>query len=89
MVFACFFDSIACWANQAFKSLMVAKSNKAAPRSSIWVTDICLSLACVLESSGPTSEEYLRLGRRGTFVGIVLTIVVLLIEFVMVVKPSP
>jgi uncharacterized membrane protein len=41
-----------------------------------------------LESAGPTSEEYLRLSRRGTVLGIVLAIIVLIIEFLMVTKPT-
>jgi uncharacterized membrane protein len=42
-----------------------------------------------LESSGPGSPEYLQLSRRGTILGIGLAVIVLLIEFVMVVKPTP
>lgn len=41
-----------------------------------------------LESAGPTSQEYLRLSRRGTFLGIALAIIVLIIEFLMVTKPT-
>ena len=42
----------------------------------------------VLESSGPTSDEYQRLSRRGTMLGILLLVVVLIIELLMVSKPS-
>jgi uncharacterized membrane protein len=41
-----------------------------------------------LESAGPSSEEYRRLSARGTVVGILLAIDVVVIEFLMVVKPS-
>lgn len=41
-----------------------------------------------LESSGPSSAEYLALSRRGTVVGIVLAVLVLIIEFLMVTKPT-
>jgi uncharacterized membrane protein len=41
-----------------------------------------------LEAGGPTSPEFLRLGQRGTVVGLVLTVDVVIIVFLMVVKPS-
>ena len=41
-----------------------------------------------LEASGPGSEEYARLGRRATVLGIVLAVLVLVIEFLMVTKPT-
>jgi hypothetical protein len=41
-----------------------------------------------LESSGITSPEYARLSQRGTVVGIVLAVDVLIIVFLMVVKPT-
>jgi uncharacterized membrane protein len=41
------------------------------------------------EAAGPTSPEYLRLGRRGTVVGLVLAVDVVVIVFLMVVKPTP
>ena len=41
-----------------------------------------------LEASGPNSPEYLALGQRGTVVGILLTIDVLAIVYLMVVKPT-
>jgi uncharacterized membrane protein len=42
----------------------------------------------ILESLGPTSAEYQSLSRRGTTVGIVLAVLVLIIEFLMVTKPT-
>lgn len=42
----------------------------------------------VLESEGPASAEYHRLAARGRTVGIVLGIIVIVIVFLMVVKPS-
>jgi uncharacterized membrane protein len=42
----------------------------------------------ILEAEGPASDEYRRLTRRGTILGIVLAVIVLLIEFDMVVKPT-
>jgi uncharacterized membrane protein len=42
----------------------------------------------MLEAEGPASGEYQRLSRRGTILGIVLAVGVLLIEFDMVVKPT-
>jgi uncharacterized membrane protein len=41
-----------------------------------------------LESGGPTSSEYLRLNQRGTIVGILLSIDVVIIVFLMVTKPT-
>ena len=41
-----------------------------------------------LEAAGPTSPEYNRLSQRGTVVGILLAIDVVLIVFLMVVKPT-
>jgi uncharacterized membrane protein len=41
-----------------------------------------------LESGGPTSPEFLRLGRRGTVVGILLSVDVIVIVFLMVTKPT-
>jgi uncharacterized membrane protein len=43
----------------------------------------------VLESQGATSEKYARLGRRSTLVGLVLMLIVLVIVFLMVTKPTP
>lgn len=42
----------------------------------------------VLESEGPSSAEYQRLAARGRSVGILLGIIVIVIVFLMVVKPS-
>ena len=42
----------------------------------------------VLESEGPASAEYHRLAARGRNVGILLGIIVIVIVFLMVVKPS-
>ena len=42
----------------------------------------------VLEASGPDAPEYAQLSRRGTIAGIVLAVIVLIIEFVMVTKPT-
>jgi uncharacterized membrane protein len=42
----------------------------------------------VLESEGPDSEEYRRLSSRGRTLGIVLGIIVVVIVFLMVTKPS-
>jgi uncharacterized membrane protein len=42
----------------------------------------------VLESQGPASEEYARLSNRGRTLGIVLAVLVVLIEFLMVTKPT-
>jgi uncharacterized membrane protein len=42
----------------------------------------------VLESEGPGSEEYRRLAVRGRSLGILLGIIVLVIVFLMVVKPA-
>jgi uncharacterized membrane protein len=42
----------------------------------------------VLEADGPESADYASLSRRGTTLGIVLAVIVLLIEFDMVVKPT-
>ena len=42
----------------------------------------------VLESEGPASAEYQRLAARGRSVGILLGIIVIVIVFLMVVKPS-
>jgi uncharacterized membrane protein len=42
----------------------------------------------VLESEGPGSEEYRRLSARGRVVGIVLGIIVVVIVFLMVTKPT-
>ena len=42
----------------------------------------------VLEAEGPASNEYARQSRRGTFLGIGLAVLVLVIEFDMVVKPT-
>jgi uncharacterized membrane protein len=41
-----------------------------------------------LEAGGPTSPEYTRLSQRGTLVGILLAIDVVIIVFLMVVKPT-
>jgi uncharacterized membrane protein len=41
-----------------------------------------------LESGGPTSPEYNRLAQRGTVVGILLAVDVVIIVFLMVVKPT-
>jgi uncharacterized membrane protein len=41
-----------------------------------------------LEAAGPASPEYRRLGQRGTVVGLALTVDVVLIVFLMVVKPT-
>jgi uncharacterized membrane protein len=42
----------------------------------------------VLESEGPTSEEYQRLAARGRNLGILLGVIVVAIVFLMVVKPA-
>lgn len=42
----------------------------------------------VLESDGPGSEEYQRLAARGRSLGILLGIIVIVIVFLMVVKPA-
>jgi uncharacterized membrane protein len=42
----------------------------------------------VLESEGPGSEEYQRLAARGRSLGILLGIIVVVIVFLMVVKPA-
>jgi uncharacterized membrane protein len=42
----------------------------------------------VLEASGPSSPEYNRLAQRGTVVGILLAVDVVIIVFLMVVKPT-
>lgn len=42
----------------------------------------------VLESEGPQSEEYRWLARRGTIVGIVLAVLVIIIVALMVLKPT-
>jgi uncharacterized membrane protein len=42
-----------------------------------------------LETAGPASPEYLRLSRRGTVVGLALAVDVVVIVFLMVVKPAP
>jgi uncharacterized membrane protein len=41
-----------------------------------------------LETAGPTSPEYSRLSQRGNFVGILLAVDVVIIVFLMVVKPT-
>jgi uncharacterized membrane protein len=41
-----------------------------------------------LEAAGPTSAEYNRLSQRGTLVGILLAIDVVVIVFLMVTKPT-
>jgi len=41
-----------------------------------------------LEASGPASPEYGRLSQRGTVVGILLAVDVVVIVFLMVVKPT-
>jgi uncharacterized membrane protein len=41
-----------------------------------------------LEAAGPTSPEYNRLSQRGTVVGILLAVDVVIIVFLMVVKPT-
>jgi uncharacterized membrane protein len=41
-----------------------------------------------LESSGPKSPEFLRLSQRGTVIGLALSIDVVIIVFLMVVKPT-
>jgi uncharacterized membrane protein len=41
-----------------------------------------------LEAAGPTSPEYARLSQRGTVVGILLAVDVVIIVFLMVVKPT-
>ena len=46
------------------------------------------SQIAALEKSGPSSPEFNRLGQRGTVVGLVLTVDVVIIVFLMVVKPS-
>lgn len=43
----------------------------------------------VLESEGPKSEQYARLNQRSTVIGFGLLIIVVLIVFLMVVKPTP
>lgn len=42
----------------------------------------------VLEAEGPASEEYQRLSARGRNVGILLGVSVVIIVFLMVVKPA-
>lgn len=42
-----------------------------------------------LEEQGPGSEDYRRLSTRGTVVGILLAIMVIVIVFLMVTKPTP
>jgi uncharacterized membrane protein len=42
----------------------------------------------VLETEGPQSEEYRWLARRGTFVGVALAILVVIIVALMVLKPT-
>jgi uncharacterized membrane protein len=42
----------------------------------------------LLESAGPTSAEYLSVASRGRIVGIFLAVVVVVIVFLMVVKPT-
>lgn len=42
-----------------------------------------------LESGGPDSRQYLQLTQRGTIIGAVLMVDVLVIVFLMVVKPGP
>ena len=42
-----------------------------------------------LESGGPKSEEYARLNQRSNVIGIVLMLDVIIIVFLMVVKPAP
>ena len=41
-----------------------------------------------LESGGPTSAEYMQLNQRGNIIGIVLFVDVIVIVFLMVVKPT-
>jgi uncharacterized membrane protein len=45
-------------------------------------------IAALEEGGGADSTEYRRLDRRGTVVGMTLAVVVLLIVFLMVTKPS-
>lgn len=42
----------------------------------------------VLEATGPTSPEYTRLAQRGSLAGILLAVDVVIIVFLMVVKPT-
>lgn len=42
----------------------------------------------LLDSAGPSSYEYQAMSRRGQIVGIALAIVVLVVVFLMVVKPT-
>jgi uncharacterized membrane protein len=42
-----------------------------------------------LEAGGPTSQQYVQLTQRGTVIGAVLMVDVLIIVFLMVVKPGP
>ncbi len=42
-----------------------------------------------LASAGPTSAEYQRLSQRGTTLGIITAVIVLVIVFLMVAKPIP
>lgn len=42
-----------------------------------------------LEEQGPDSSEYRRLSTRGTVLGIVLAVLVIVIVFLMVTKPTP
>jgi hypothetical protein len=42
----------------------------------------------LLDTSGATSSEYLAAASRGRIVGIVLAVIVLVIVFLMVVKPA-
>jgi len=42
----------------------------------------------LMDASGPTSPEYLRVASRGRVVGILLAVVVIVIVFLMVTKPT-
>ncbi len=65
----------------------------------LWLLTVVLGLAMytptlrnqirVLEEKGTASEEYQRLSRRGTTLGIVLAVIVIAIVFLMVAKPNP
>lgn len=43
----------------------------------------------VLEATGPGSDEYKQLNQRGTIIGIVLAVIVIIIIALMVFKPNP
>ena len=69
-------------------ALVVWARERGAGRVELWVVDDNPAAAAVYESAGPQSPEFAELSNRMRTIGIVLAVLVVVIVFLMVVKPG-